>query len=314
MATIQPCIEVGVSGGVRPGRGMMMLDTGAAFSLMSSAVARRFGLRVDPNPATFTVANGTTAKIVGTVDLSLQLHNEMALRLGHIKVQEMDGEWLFLLGADILRGAKSYFHPVGVFTGSHVLWRMCSGVQYHLPLDNQVGPANVGDNAVASVAPITEATRRPPAAAAAPAEVLPGPPVRPPPPPPTGSKRDAAKKAAGTERESTEGVPTSLMAMQSRYLTDQDKRDLLKFAAEREAFYDASFADFQRLRDDLKTRCDAWCIEHRLPRPLRIALGRCLFRRWSPGFLERVMAHCCEAHEAGRDAFRGAVRQHGIPE
>jgi hypothetical protein len=67
----QPTLEVGVIGGATPGRGRVMLDTGAAFTMMSSEVARRFGLEVRPRSATFTVANGATAHIVGEVDFVL---------------------------------------------------------------------------------------------------------------------------------------------------------------------------------------------------------------------------------------------------
>lgn len=73
----QPSIECGVRGGATPLRGRVMLDTGAAFSLMSLAAANTFGLEVRTRPATFTVANGASAAIMGYTDVSLQLHDEL---------------------------------------------------------------------------------------------------------------------------------------------------------------------------------------------------------------------------------------------
>ena len=40
----QPSLTVGVHGGAAGGHGRVMCDTGAAFTLMSDAVARLFGL------------------------------------------------------------------------------------------------------------------------------------------------------------------------------------------------------------------------------------------------------------------------------
>mgnify|MGYP003497458794 FL=1 len=43
----QPHLVVGVKGGTKPGIGTLMIDTGAAFSMVSVEVVRRFGLKVE---------------------------------------------------------------------------------------------------------------------------------------------------------------------------------------------------------------------------------------------------------------------------
>lgn len=73
----QPSVECVVRGGSTPKLGRALLDTGAAFTLVSRAVADEYGLEVRPYAATFSVANGTRVTIVGTVDFSLQVHDDL---------------------------------------------------------------------------------------------------------------------------------------------------------------------------------------------------------------------------------------------
>ena len=76
----------GIAGGSSPGRGRVMLDTGAGLSLVTMAVCRAHGLRVNPYHATFATAGGSHAKICGTVDLELIVHNGLSLDLRGVKV------------------------------------------------------------------------------------------------------------------------------------------------------------------------------------------------------------------------------------
>lgn len=90
--------------------------------MISTAVVRCYGLRMRPCTATYTVANGTPAKLTGEVDLILQVHTELALHLEDVKVQDMGEQYLFLVGADVLRGASGLVDRVEVVTGRHLKW------------------------------------------------------------------------------------------------------------------------------------------------------------------------------------------------
>lgn len=63
-----------------------MLDTGAGLSLMTMAVCRAHGLRVDAYHATFATAGGAHAKICGVTDCELLVHNGLSLHLKGVKV------------------------------------------------------------------------------------------------------------------------------------------------------------------------------------------------------------------------------------
>lgn len=54
-----------------------MADTGAAFTLITTAAVKEFELEMRPYHATFNVANGGSARIVGEVDLIMQVHEEL---------------------------------------------------------------------------------------------------------------------------------------------------------------------------------------------------------------------------------------------
>ena len=82
----QPIILAGIAGGTTPGRGRVMLDTGAGLSLVTMAVCRAHGLRVHPYHATFATAGGQHAKICGMVDLEMIVHNGLSLSLKGVKV------------------------------------------------------------------------------------------------------------------------------------------------------------------------------------------------------------------------------------
>lgn len=101
----QPYLACGVKGGDRPGRGKVMVDTGAAFTMISAEVARLFGLVVRPSTAKYAVASGDTAQLTGVTDFTLQVADELELVLKGVRVQEprQVDQYIFLLGSDVLR-------------------------------------------------------------------------------------------------------------------------------------------------------------------------------------------------------------------
>lgn len=54
-----------------------MCEMGATFTLMSDKVAKLFGLQVRPYHASFSMANGSTTRICGEVDCTLQVHDRL---------------------------------------------------------------------------------------------------------------------------------------------------------------------------------------------------------------------------------------------
>ena len=65
-------------------------------------------------------------------------------------------------------------------------------------------------------------------------------------------------------------------------------------------------------RTALARRFRIYLADNSVPLPLRVAMGRCLFRRWKPGALERVLAHLTEGLDAGEERFRGILRHYDI--
>jgi Aspartyl protease len=84
----QPYLAVGIKGGTRPGRGKIMVDTGAAFTMMTLAVARMFGLTVREDPAVYSVASGSSAPLVGITDFTLQVSDELELVMSSVRVSK----------------------------------------------------------------------------------------------------------------------------------------------------------------------------------------------------------------------------------
>ena len=76
------------------------------------------------------MANGSQARLVGEVDIDLQVHNKLMLCLRGVKVQEVE-LYQILLGSDVLRGTNGVLGGTSVNTGDNVLWRDTrNGVAY----------------------------------------------------------------------------------------------------------------------------------------------------------------------------------------
>lgn len=69
----QPYLDAVFHGGAMPGRGPVLVDTGAAFSMMSERVVEAHGLKMKPHSGTFRSASsqGPLGDIVGAVDVDL---------------------------------------------------------------------------------------------------------------------------------------------------------------------------------------------------------------------------------------------------
>lgn len=138
------------NGGADSGMAQVTCDTGAAFTLITRDVVKRFGLRLDPCDGYFMVANGQQERIVGECDLHLQVHDDLELQLGRVKVQAAEG-YQFLLGSDVLRGNVGGVTSTSVDTGDKVVWRWGPrGMTVETKLLNPIGPA--GDHLVGAAA------------------------------------------------------------------------------------------------------------------------------------------------------------------
>ena len=63
-----------------------MVDTGAAFSMVSVEFVRRFGLQVGQEEASFQVASGDSAQLVGITSFTLQVADELEMELEGVRV------------------------------------------------------------------------------------------------------------------------------------------------------------------------------------------------------------------------------------
>ena len=69
----QPYLEGVLLGGTNPGRGPILIDSGAAFSMMTKQVADINGLKINPYRDSFNTASskGPQGEIIGAVDMEL---------------------------------------------------------------------------------------------------------------------------------------------------------------------------------------------------------------------------------------------------
>jgi len=235
----QPIAEVGLLGGTKPCRGRMTYDTGAAFTLISSEVAKCAGLQISPATGSYTTASGTPAPLCGCTDLTIQVHDRLAIKLEGVRVQEMGGEWQFLLGSDIMRGQHGVLDAVVPVPGKSVTWSLpVLRMSYDCDIENPCGPVGAPGRMCEVGDKLQEL-----------------------PPPPTAS---------------TDG-PTSLLAVKCRFLNERELQSLKQIVDERQAILDKDY-DRERVQA-LCERLHQWALDRRLPRPLRIALGRCVRRR-----------------------------------
>src|SRR5512138_596618 len=119
LAERQPTLAVGILGGTSPGLGRVMVDTGAAFTMITLEGTRTFGLKVTPVTAAFSVASGDTVTLLGTTNLTLQVHDQLQLVLSGVRVHQPwhESSYLFLLGTDVLGGVEGMLGVPNVQTG-----------------------------------------------------------------------------------------------------------------------------------------------------------------------------------------------------
>jgi hypothetical protein len=72
--------------------------------------------------------------------MDLQVHPKVVLHLRGVKVQDLE-MYQLILGTDVLSGAHGLLEGTGVFSGSHVMWKMADGTKYETKVLNQKGPA-----------------------------------------------------------------------------------------------------------------------------------------------------------------------------
>ena len=58
-------------GGAAPGRGVVIIDSGAALSVVTEKVCEVHGLKVKNNSSFYTTADGSSAKLLGVTNLAL---------------------------------------------------------------------------------------------------------------------------------------------------------------------------------------------------------------------------------------------------
>jgi hypothetical protein len=99
----QPYLEAVMLGGANPGRGMVLVDSGACFTMVTELFVERHGYRMCPYNATFTQASagGPMGDVIGVIDMQLQLHPMLVLQLKDVKVQPGMSDYSCILGCDI---------------------------------------------------------------------------------------------------------------------------------------------------------------------------------------------------------------------
>ena len=68
-------IRAAVLGGATLDRGIIMMDSGAALSVLSEKVCEVHGLKVRGPAGHYTTADGLAAKLIGVTDVSLQFND-----------------------------------------------------------------------------------------------------------------------------------------------------------------------------------------------------------------------------------------------
>ena len=74
-ASSQAHIPAGILGGSNPGRGIIMMDTGAGLSIITEKVCEVHGLKSRGQPGSFLTASNEQAKLLGVTDLTLQIND-----------------------------------------------------------------------------------------------------------------------------------------------------------------------------------------------------------------------------------------------
>ena len=78
-------MKVGIRGR-RAQLGRAIVDTGAAFTLISRQAALEHGLDIVPEAASYVVANGDDARLCGMTSFHMQVHDGLELVLRGVRV------------------------------------------------------------------------------------------------------------------------------------------------------------------------------------------------------------------------------------
>lgn len=104
----------GKSGAAAPLLGHMMIDTGAAVTLVTKAWAEAHGLRINSAvEVPIRGASGTEVTTVGTTSMTIQLAPTLELDVTDVAVSEGDF-YEALLGCDVLKGKRGVLGPATI--------------------------------------------------------------------------------------------------------------------------------------------------------------------------------------------------------
>ena len=138
------------------------------------------------------------------------------------------------------------------------------------------------------------------------------------PPPPTPAPAPAPAPASPRAKSDPLELPlgigrSTMLTLQSRFLQKWELERLDGLCKQREELYNKPF-NVEALKE-VSMAAFKLCRECKLPRALRVALGRCLRRRWhgTPA-LREVMVHLLEAAAKGDNDLRAVVQRHGFDE
>ena len=93
-----------MTGGACNGRDLVLVDSGACFTMVSEGFTERHGLKMTPFKDEFKgaiIEGNPPGQIVGKVSFKVQLHRELALNLRNVSVQA-GNEYSFIVGCDIM--------------------------------------------------------------------------------------------------------------------------------------------------------------------------------------------------------------------
>jgi organic hydroperoxide reductase OsmC/OhrA len=69
----QPYVEAVMLGGANPGRGTMLVDSGACFTMVTEHFVEKHGYQMKPYSSSFTQAapNSPLGEVIGTIDMDV---------------------------------------------------------------------------------------------------------------------------------------------------------------------------------------------------------------------------------------------------
>ena len=115
--------------------GLFMVDTGAAFTMVTRSSTDYHGLPITAQKSMFRQADSSLGNIIGVVDFTMQVHDHLEMELREVAVQE--GTFYHaLLGQDVLAGDSVHLGQTRVVLGDCLDWVNLKekGVIYPTPL------------------------------------------------------------------------------------------------------------------------------------------------------------------------------------